>query len=135
MSFKKFLTEQEQQNAQEKEEKLMGAIMDFFTSHEKPSDKDVHDLAEKLGIDEHDFEAKIYELLSSFLNAGKYKQNPPEDVNEEELKRGIEVEMEHTNSPALSRRIALDHLAEIPDYYTRLDKMEKEAGIKDKGGK
>lgn len=27
----------------------------------------------------------------------------------------------------LSKRIALDHLAEFKDYYTRLVKMEKEA--------
>ncbi len=49
------------------------------------------------------------------------------DVNQDELKRGIEVEMEHTDDPKLAKKIALDHLAEIPDYYTRLDVMEKEA--------
>jgi hypothetical protein len=37
--------------------------------------------------------------------------------------------MEHTNNRDVAERIALDHLAEIPDYYTRLLAMEKEAGI------
>lgn len=46
-----------------------------------------------------------------------------------ELKRGIEVEKEHTRDTETAREIALDHLAEIPDYYTRLDKMEKKAGV------
>jgi hypothetical protein len=29
--------------------------------------------------------------------------------------------------PEIAKEIAMDHLAEFPDYYTRLDKMEKEA--------
>ena len=49
------------------------------------------------------------------------------DVNPKELLMGIEIEHEHTNNPELAKRIALDHLAEIPDYYTRLKKMEKDA--------
>lgn len=44
-----------------------------------------------------------------------------------QLKKGIKVEMEHTNDKNLAREIALDHLAEFPDYYDRLDDMEKEA--------
>jgi len=50
---------------------------------------------------------------------------------------GLEVELEHgvrdpeTNvtgdDPILTGKIALAHLNEFPDYYTRLDKMETEA--------
>jgi len=40
---------------------------------------------------------------------------------------GIKVEMEHTTDKTLAERVAKDHLTEIPDYYTRLDKMESEA--------
>lgn len=43
---------------------------------------------------------------------------------EPELAAGIAVEKEHTDNPAEAREIALDHLAEFPDYYTRLAKME-----------
>jgi len=35
--------------------------------------------------------------------------------------------MEHTNNKLVAKRIVLDHLAEFPDYYTRLAKMEDEA--------
>jgi hypothetical protein len=42
-----------------------------------------------------------------------------------QLSKGIKVEKEHTNDLALAREIALDHLAEFPDYYDRLDKAEK----------
>lgn len=55
-----------------------------------------------------------------------------------EFRRGLEVEMEHgslwgeeTNvtkdDPHFTGKIAWAHLKEIPDYYTRLDKMEAEA--------
>ena len=48
------------------------------------------------------------------------------DVDPKELKMGIEVEREHTSDPKIAERIAKDHLAEIPDYYTRLAVMEEE---------
>ena len=35
--------------------------------------------------------------------------------------------MEHVNDKDKAREISLDHLVEIPDYYTRLAKMEDEA--------
>lgn len=50
------------------------------------------------------------------------------DVDPKELAAGIVVEAEHTNDPELAKRIALDHLSEIPDYYTRLKIMEKRTG-------
>lgn len=47
----------------------------------------------------------------------------------DQIKMGIKVEMEHTKDPYVALEIAMDHLAEIPDYYMRLEKMEKEAEI------
>lgn len=46
---------------------------------------------------------------------------------ESQIEKGIEIEKEHTASEKEARKIAMDHLVEIPDYYTRLIKMEKEA--------
>jgi cell division protein YceG involved in septum cleavage len=54
---------------------------------------------------------------------------------ENQLKKGIEIEFEHTKDKAVAREIALDHLYEIPDYYNRLDNMEKEAKKEMKEGK
>ena len=45
---------------------------------------------------------------------------------EQQLKLGIKVEKEHTSDEAVAREIALDHLMELPDYYTRLKKVEKD---------
>ena len=47
------------------------------------------------------------------------------DVDAEELKMGIETEMEHTDNPEKSKQTALDHLTEFPGYYSELKKMEE----------
>lgn len=55
----------------------------------------------------------------------------------EQFRMGMDVELEHglidphtnvtNDDPLLTGKIALAHLNEFPDYYTRLHKMEKEA--------
>ncbi len=59
----------------------------------------------------------------------------PFDV--EQYRMGMDVELEHglhdllTNvtdsDPVVTGKIALAHLNEFPDYYTRLERMEEEA--------
>ena len=44
-----------------------------------------------------------------------------------QLQMGIPIEHEHTQNKELATYIALQHLDEIPDYYTRLKKMEADA--------
>ena len=39
---------------------------------------------------------------------------------EKQLKMGEPIEHEHTKNHEIAREIALQHLDEIPDYYTRL---------------
>ena len=46
---------------------------------------------------------------------------------ENQLKIGVPIEHEHTKDKDLAKDIALQHLGEFPDYYTRLSKMEKSA--------
>ena len=56
----------------------------------------------------------------------------------EQFRRGMDVELEHgtidphtnvtNDDPLMTGKIALAHLNELADYYTRLDEMEKEAG-------
>ncbi len=55
----------------------------------------------------------------------KYPNLPHPFINEQLIK-GIKVEMEHTDNPEVARKIALDHLLENPFYYEYLDKMEEE---------
>ena len=46
---------------------------------------------------------------------------------QKQLEMGIPIEHEHTQDKVLATDIALQHLDEIPDYYTRLKKMEASA--------
>lgn len=46
---------------------------------------------------------------------------------ETQLEMGIPIEHEHTKNKKLAMDIALQHLDEIPDYYSRLKKMESSA--------
>ena len=41
-----------------------------------------------------------------------------------QLDMGIQVELEHTSGREVAREIALDHLGEDPDYYSKLKKAE-----------
>jgi len=57
--------------------------------------------------------------------------------NVEQFRMGLDVELEHGlidpstdvagNDPILTGKIALAHLNEFSDYYSRLEKMEREA--------
>ena len=45
----------------------------------------------------------------------------------EELLTGIKFEREHTRDSFIALEIAMDHLERIPDYYSRLCRLEREA--------
>lgn len=59
-------------------------------------------------------------------------------VNIEQFRLGLTIELEHAvhdpetnvtgDDLGITAKIAWAHLKEIPDYYTRLQKMEAEAG-------
>jgi hypothetical protein len=63
-----------------------------------------------------------------------------EGIELEAFRRGMEVELEHgcrdlrTNvtddDPILTGKIALAHLFELPDYYDRLEAMERSAELR-----
>jgi hypothetical protein len=60
-----------------------------------------------------------------------------EKFDQRQFRAGLGVELEHgtvnqatdvtKDNPLLTGKIALAHLTEFPDYYTRLEKMEAEA--------
>jgi hypothetical protein len=56
------------------------------------------------------------------LNEAKYKKPElhPNQIHPQELRMGIKVELEHTDELDKAKKIALDHLAENPFYYTAL---------------
>jgi hypothetical protein len=64
-------------------------------------------------------------------------------INEEQFLMGLDIELEHgskhpetnitNDDPILTAKIALAHLFEIKDYYSRLQKMEEDAKIVQEG--
>lgn len=74
--------------------------------------EEAHEIGDKLGIDWSRFDV-------------------------EQFRMGLDVELEHgshdpstditNNDPILTGKIALAHLNEFADYYTRLEKMERKA--------
>jgi len=72
------------------------------------------------------------------LKTANYKKLSKTKI-EEQLSMGIEVEKEHTDDVEVAGKIAVDHLQEDPEYYTKLKKMENTSKpkliLKDKKGK
>ena len=64
------------------------------------------------------------ETFKAVLN----KNDHPDDIyNKEQLEIGIKIEMEHTPDPEVAKKIAKDHLDELPNYYVKLLKyVEKD---------
>ena len=95
---------------------VMGAAVYAYTHHNKPrkgiSERKARKIGDELGVDWT-------------------------RIDLEELRRGMEVELEHgRRDPVtdvtgddllLTGKIALAHLNEFPDYYIRLARMEDEA--------
>jgi hypothetical protein len=53
----------------------------------------------------------------------KVKPLPKDEADPDELEKGTEVEMEHTDDKEKASRIAREHLGEDPEYYTKLNKV------------
>lgn len=94
-------------------------LVTLLRSNSKPSPEQLKEFKPEM----------IAELLASFLKKFKHVATPDEEFNKEELELGVKVEHEHTNNPYIAKIIAKAHLVELPDYYTRLKKMEAEAKV------
>lgn len=54
------------------------------------------------------------------LPGGVGDNTPTNQVDPNQLSIGVQVEMEHTNDHEIAQEIAMDHLTEDPQYYTKL---------------
>lgn len=99
-------------------------VVNFLKKNPHPNDeKEFHKFAETLSKEHSVGEETAYEILGNFLSGGASK-GKTNKVNQKELNMGIEVELEHTKDKIIAEKIARDHLAEFPNYYTALAKME-----------
>lgn len=109
---------------------VLSVVVDFFVNNPTAKYDELSKFVKSKGIDYYDMDYALTDLARSFVGflfEGAYAKADLSSVDAEQLTRGIEVEREHTSSDLIAKKIALDHLAEIDDYYTRLDKMESEA--------
>jgi len=60
--------------------------------------------------------------LNKKLPGGVGDSTPTSAVDPIQLSIGVQVEMEHTNDHEVAQEIAMDHLTEDPQYYTKLVK-------------
>ena len=71
----------------------------------------------------------FYEQTFNGLAKGKsvedlaLKHGVSVDLINSQLKKGIKIEHEHTKDNTTARKIAMDHLFEDPEYYTKLSKV------------
>ena len=61
------------------------------------------------------------------LRGGMADGKPITNYDLEQLLTGIKVEREHTDNKFIALEIAMDHLERIPDFYSGLARMEREA--------
>ena len=64
------------------------------------------------------------EMMKGKSFSQAHKIAAKKDINKTQLKKGIKIELEHTNKKWLAEKIATDHLLENPDYY-KLVKLGK----------
>lgn len=79
-----------------------------------------------------DLRLRVNDAYSPFrehLQGGVASGMSPEDFDPEQLARGIEVELEHTQDRVVAAEIAMDHLVEDPRYYEKLEAMEMRANV------
>lgn len=62
---------------------------------------------------------------AELLPGGRASGMRPSDFDPDELRRGTEHELEHTDDWRLAQEIAMDHLAEDEAYYEKLDAVER----------
>lgn len=106
------------QSVRQRNPKLASDIYDSLYPKEGRQD------TELAGVETPKFE-KARDLKMNELPGGKAKDKKPSDFDPKSLKAGIAVESEHTTDPKKAEEIAMDHLAEDPDYYKDWKAKEK----------
>jgi len=91
------------------------------------SKEDSEDYSNKLSSDVISALAVIWK---DKIPGGLGDKKKPSDFDQTQLAKGKKVEREHTDDPYMAEEIAMDHLTEDPDYYKKLEKMEKEGSVK-----
>lgn len=105
-------------------------------NEEKLSEPAIEPDFNAMGIGQDDDIEKLAqdkEKAGDMLAGGLADEKLPLEFDPEQIKLGLKVEMEHTDNPMIAIEIAMDHLMEDPEYYTR--KSDPEASAQDGAAK
>lgn len=109
------------------------SLIDFFHKTPNATKYQLRQWAEENNLEEDlDVEQLAFEIISEyvqFVKGGLWNESGMPSVDDDELDMGIQLEYKHTRNVADAKRIALNNLTEIKDYYTRLIEMKKQAGL------
>ena len=100
-------------------------IKNYKQNGDKSYSVEFEDGSEKIIAVSNDSWDVINNASKEKLSEGRKKKEAkaelnPNQINPQELRMGIKVELEHTDDLDVAKKIALDHLAENPFYYTAL---------------
>jgi hypothetical protein len=98
-----------------------------WTNENEDEDDELEAMIKRMEQEKEGEEAIMsqFDPMEEELNEAKKKKEPkaelhPNQIHPQELRMGIKVELEHTDDLDKAKKIALDHLAENPFYYTAL---------------
>ena len=109
-----------------KKKKIQTTVRIGEGEEEKPEDENDGMSLEPQG-DEVEQIAQDKEEAGEELEGGLADGKSPSEFDPEQILKGMKVELEHTDDPMKAVEIAMDHLAELPDYYDHLERMEADA--------
>lgn len=99
---------------------------EFWEAKDGGEDDELEAMIKKMEDEKAGEEAVMsqFDPMEEELNEAKKKEAKtelhPNKIHPQELRMGIRVELEHTDDLDKAKKIALDHLAENPFYYTAL---------------
>ena len=106
-------------------------IIDFLQANPQPDVNSVRSFAEQSGMDPEQLEGMIFGLsvkAVNLLRGGSSVGMDPSSVDPNELEMGIQREMQtHTPDKSIAKKITLDNLSVMPNFYTRLQAMEQQS--------
>lgn len=107
---------------------LQESLMSLLQESPNPDISKINQWVDKENVDLSELTEEAFEMLGDVLGKGKSVERPEDQKNypQDQLDKGIKVEMEHTDNPLISEKITEDHLSEQldeekePTYYTDL---------------
>lgn len=122
MKFKKYVELFESKSENIAPDSLKVHIINRFNKDTNVTLEELHELANRYGIEYDRIVETICDLMQGMLY--RRKEIRKAKIDQKELAMGTKHEMEHTNNKHISEIIARDHLATVPNYYTLLKEID-----------